>query len=137
MLADASAEFGDLNMFGMDGVSVERAPVCEDGDKTRIVRARQKQHVETDGEALHFRNNILQPAQQIHMLLARKLLDVLTILPDHDVCQHIYPSPRRVFRSLIRSPIASSAKSTFLARQTTCGGFSFSGEPLTITNSSP
>ena len=40
MLADASAKFRDLNMFGMDGVSVERGSVCEDGDEAGVVRPR-------------------------------------------------------------------------------------------------
>ena len=62
MLADASAKFRDLNMFGMDRVSVERGLVCEGGDEAGVVRPRQKQGVEPDGEALHFRNNIAQPA---------------------------------------------------------------------------
>src|ERR1043165_218760 len=127
----------------MNGISVERGAISERGYEARVVRAGQKQRVGADRKRLHFGNERGQRAQSFHVFLARRLFHVGTVLPDHDVCQHnlclfvAQPSPRTALSSLIRSPIASPANSTLLARQTTRGGFSCAGEPLTITNSSP
>src|SRR5690349_8622445 len=76
----------------MIGVSVESGAICERRDETRVVRARQKQRVRTDCECLHFRNHRRERAQAVHVFFARRLFDVSTILPDHDMCQHVWTS---------------------------------------------
>ena len=88
MLADASAKLRDLYVFGVHGVSVERRAVCEDCDQSCIVGARQMQRVKADREALDLRDNPAQLAQQIYMFFTGELLDVSSILPNHNMCQH-------------------------------------------------
>ena len=89
MLADGSAEFRDFNVFRVNGVSVECGPVFEDGDQSGVVGARQKKRVKAYRKALNFRNDPSQIAQQVYMFFPSKLFDVVSILPDHNVCKHL------------------------------------------------
>ena len=88
VLADASAKLRDFYVFGMNGVGVERGAVSEHRDQSAVVRARQMQRVKSHRETLNFRNNPRQAAQEIYMFVPSELLYVISILPDHNVCQH-------------------------------------------------
>ena len=88
MLAEAASEICGFNMIGMNRISIERRTVAEDGDESRIVRTRQSKYIEADFETLNFRDDLGQTPQSRNVFLARCRLNINTIFPDDDMCQH-------------------------------------------------
>ncbi len=88
MLANASAQLGDFNVCGMNGVGFEPRAIVKDSDQPRIIGARQPQQVEANRQAHERGDGADQCAEKTHVLLANFLFNIRPILPDNDVCQH-------------------------------------------------
>ena len=58
MRADAPAEFRDFDVFGMNGVGIERCSIFEDADETSVVRAREEKSVSADRQTLNLGNEV-------------------------------------------------------------------------------
>jgi hypothetical protein len=134
VFADVAPKLGNLDVFWMNCVGIKRGAIGKCGDETSIVRAGQVKHVKTNGEAFHFRNDAREFLEKVYVFVSRKLFGVGAILPNNNVRKHLIftrflrvaaraqVSPRTARSSLMKSLIASPAKSIFLAFHTTRGG---------------
>ena len=88
MRADVSAKLCNLDVLGMYRVGIKRRAILEDHNESRVIRAREKQRIKAYRETSDLGNYPSQLPQQINVLFASKLFNVVAILPNHDVCQH-------------------------------------------------
>ncbi len=88
MGADLAAEFRDFHVFHMDGIRIKGGAICKDRNQSSIVRSRQVNGVKANGQTLNLWNDGGQLAEEGDMFIARKLLNVISILPNDYVCQH-------------------------------------------------
>src|ERR1700682_183269 len=88
-IGDAATKLDDLNVIGVNCVSVEHRAISKDGSQTRVVRPGRVQRVETDRKALNSRHDGGERSQTVHMILASCLRGICTILPNYDVGQHV------------------------------------------------
>ena len=56
MLADASSEVGNFDVFRMDRISLESGLIFKHGDQSGVVRTRNPHHIESYRQTFEFSN---------------------------------------------------------------------------------
>lgn len=90
MLADTASEVCGQDVLRMNGISVERVAVAEDGDEPRMKGARKMKRIKADGKTFYPFDQGRKTAQARDMFLAYRLLNVGAIFPDDDMRKHFF-----------------------------------------------
>jgi len=90
VFANAPTELSNLYVFRVNCVGVQRGSIGKNCDQACVVRAWQVQHVKPYSETLNLGYEFPKPIQQFHMFVPFELGYISAVLPNNNMCQHLF-----------------------------------------------